>query len=259
MVNWPLILNFVRQDLKDKYSGSVLGSLWTFLNPLSNILIFAFVFSQVMGARLEMFGAEFSRYGYSVYLIAGILFWNSFSTTIMRVANVFEDKRGILGKVGLPLITLPIYVVITEGVVFLISFGFFALFLVYIGIPFHVEMLLIPLIYVLQQFLAYSIGFVLAVFSVFIRDIKELVALTLQLAFWLTPIVYVVNIIPQQYAFVFDFNPVYWIITAVRATIIEGASPNSMPLVLIMLVATVVLGFGIHLVRRLERDIRDAL
>lgn len=258
-MNFSLQLNFVKQDLKDKYAASMLGSLWAFLTPLFNIMIFAFVFSQVMGAKLESFGAEFSQFGYSIYLISGILFWNSFSSTLIRVSNVFDEKRGILGKVGISLITLPIYVVITEAVIFTISFLFFFGYLAVIGFPFTKYMLLIPLVYFLQQFFAYAMGFILGVFSVFMRDIKEIVSLLLQLLFWMTPIVYVVTIIPERYQFVFEYNPFFWLVSSVRDLVISQNVPSLIPLIAIFVLSIALFLLGIFLATRLERDIRDLI
>ena len=258
-MNFSIQLNFVKQDLKDKYAASVLGSLWAFLTPLFNIMIFAFVFSQVMGARLESFGAEFAEFGYSIYLISGILFWNSFASTLLRVANVFEEKRGILGKVGMSLITLPIYVVITEAIIFTISFTFFIGYLTVIDFPLTFYMLLIPVVYVVQQFFAYTLGYILGVLTVFIRDIKEIVTLLLQLLFWMTPIVYVVSIIPSGYQFVFEYNPFYWLVSSVRDIVISQTTPYLIPLMVIFVLSIALFVAGVFLTNRLERDIRDLI
>ena len=79
-MNLPLLLHFVRKDLIDRHAASALGALWTLLLPLANILIFTLVFSQIMGARLETMGMEYlGSYGYSVYLVTGLLAWICFS------------------------------------------------------------------------------------------------------------------------------------------------------------------------------------
>src|SRR5690606_1452611 len=89
-VNPGLLLHFVRQDLVDRHAGSALGALWTLLLPLANILIFTLVFSRIMGARLEMLGMEsLGPYSYSVYLVTGLLAWNCFANTLIRITQVF--------------------------------------------------------------------------------------------------------------------------------------------------------------------------
>lgn len=252
-----LILNFARQDLKDRYAGSMLGGLWSFIMPLINILIFALIFSQIMGARLESFGAEFSRYGYSIYLISGILAWNAFSSTVARVTNVFHDKRNLIGKVSIRLDLLPVYILLTETFIFAVSFAFFTGFLLIIGFPISGWWCLLPLLYLLQQMFAYSLGFILAVFSVFIQDIKELTNVVLQLWFWLTPIVYVVNIVPDGIRQLLMLNPMVHFISAWRSIIIDQQMPNLLPLALLSAVGLFMLVAGQWLIRKLERDIRD--
>jgi lipopolysaccharide transport system permease protein len=258
-MNWHLILNFTRQDLKDRYAGSMLGGLWSFIMPLINILIFALIFSQLMGARLESFGAEFSRYGYSIYLISGILAWNAFSATILRVTACYHEKRNLIGKVNLSLAQLPTYIPISETFIFLISYLFFIGFLLLIEFPLTRLMLLIPLIYLLQQLLAYAIGFLLAILSVFIRDIRELTSVGMQLWFWLTPIVYVVTILPDSVRPWFSLNPVTHIISAYRSIIIDQNLPALGPLAFLLVLAATLLAIGLWLMRALERDLRDLI
>lgn len=256
-MNTSLILNFARQDLKDRYAGSVLGGLWSFIMPLINILIFALVFSNVMGARLESFGVEFARYGYSIYLISGILAWNAFASTVVRVTHVFHEKRNLIGKVSLSLRALPLYILITETFIFTVSFSFFTLFLLLIDFPLNPYWLLLPLIYLVQQLFAYALGFVLAILSVFIQDIKELTNVLMQLWFWLTPIVYVVNILPESIRVYYALNPMVHFIEAWRSIIIAGQLPNLLPLATLLALALLLLGGGFWLMQRLERDIRD--
>src|SRR5690606_20456211 len=117
-MNITLLLHFVRQDLVDRHAASALGALWTLLLPLVNILIFTLVFSRIMGARLEGMGVEsLGRYGYSVYLVVGLLAWNCFAATLNRTTQVFHEKAALIGKVRMSLFSLPLYVLISETIV----------------------------------------------------------------------------------------------------------------------------------------------
>jgi lipopolysaccharide transport system permease protein len=258
-VNVPLLLHFARQDLLDRYASSILGGLWTFIFPLVNILIFIFVFSKIMGARLASFGVEFSEYGYSIYLVTGMLAWSSFSLTLSRVTNVFIDKAALIGKVNISLRTLPLYILISEGVIYAVSMLLFAIFLLLIDFPFTWHWLLVPAIYVVQQLLAYAIGFFCAVISVFVRDVREFVTVLVQVWFWLTPIVYVVTILPESYQALLMLNPVYLLIESYRDAILLHQLPAAMPIVVIATLAAILLGTALFGLRKLERDIRDFL
>ncbi len=256
-MNWSLLYHFTRQDLLDRYSGSVLGGLWTFILPLVNILIFTLVFSKIMGARMDAFGVEFSEYNYSIYLVTGMLAWNAFSATLNRVTNVFVEKSGLIAKVNMSLVTLPLYIVASETVVYLISMFFFTGFLLLIGFPVTWHWLIIPVLYLVQQVLAYALGFVLAVLSVFIRDVREFVNVILQIWFWLTPIVYVVSILPEATREIFLWNPMFILVEAYRETVLLHQLPAMTGVVLIAGLAVVLLAGGVFLFGKLEKDIRD--
>jgi lipopolysaccharide transport system permease protein len=255
-----LLLQFTRQDLVDRHAASALGALWSFILPLVNILIFTLIFSNIMGAKLQMAGlATLGQYSYSVYLITALLAWNCFASTTTRLTNIFHEKAGLITKVKLSIFSLPLFVPLTETILYLISMVFFGTFLLAIGFEWTIAWLWWPFIFITQQLLAYAIGFICAVLSVFIRDIKEFVGILMQLWFWMTPIVYVPGIIPEQWQSFLTLNPYYHIAQSLRDTMITGVSPSLPPLILILASAVTLLLFGYWLAKRLERDIRDFL
>ena len=104
----PVILHLTRQDLIDRHSGSLLGAAWTFIAPLVNILVFVLVFSRIMGAKLEGFGAEIDQYSYSIYLICGVLAWSAFANSLGRITNLYKDQSHLVTKVNVSLLALPL-------------------------------------------------------------------------------------------------------------------------------------------------------
>ena len=258
-MNWPLLKTFVKQDLKDRYVGSVLGGLWSFVTPLIQIAMFALIFSKLMGSRLESFGAEFSQHGYAIYLIIGIIAWASFATTMLRVASVFREKSGLLGKVHLSLLSLPLYILVSEGVIFFASIGFYMGYLMLIKYPLNEFWLFLPVIYFVQQLLAYSIGYFLGVIGVFVADVKEFLNVALQLWFWLTPIVYVVSILDAKFQALLAWNPMTHIIGSYRDVVITNENPINIDLLMVLLVSLTILAIGLWLSNKLEKDIRDLL
>lgn len=243
----------------DRYAGSVLGGAWSFFLPLAQILIFALVFSKIMGARLEAFGQQFSEYAYSIYLIAGMLPWVSFANTILRTTTVFRDKAFLISKVQVSLKCLPAYILISEAAIFGISMVLYALFLLLIGFPVDHHWLFLPLVYLVQQIFAYGLAFGLAVLSVFIKDIREFINIAIQLWFWLTPIVYVVNILPPGYQQLVAFNPFFTLVNSYRDLIIHHQMPDFLPLAIVVCVGCVLLGLSLALCGRVEKELRDFL
>ena len=258
-MNIPLLIKFAEQDLLDRYSSSVLGWLWLLLLPLVNILIFTLVFSVIMGARLAQFGQEFSEYSYSIYLVPGLLSWISFSNVIIRTTNVFQEKAGLINKLAINLEVLPLYILLSEAVIFIVSMGFFMGFLLLIGFPITLHWLALPLIYITQQAVAYLIGFSAATVGVFIRDVREVAAVIIQFWFWLTPIVYVVDIMPERVQSYLAFNPVTIFLKAYREVIMNHQFPSLQPLLIMLLVTLCIWVLVRVFFRRVERDIRDFL
>lgn len=254
-----LLLHFARQDLIDRYAGSVLGGAWSFFLPLANILIFTLVFSKIMGAKLEVFGQEFSQYGYSIYLIAGILPWVSFANTVQRTTTVFRDKAGLIGKVKVGLKSLPLYILISEAAIFVISMAFFAIFLLIIGFPLDLYWLFIPVVYLVQQLFAYALGFGLAILSVFLRDIREFINVVVQLWFWLTPVVYVITILPEPYRQLISLNPFYVLVNSYRDLIIHHQLPAFYGLAVVSAAGVLLLGLSMTLCGKVEKELRDFL
>ncbi len=259
-MNFPLLLHFVRKDLIDRHAASALGALWTLLLPLSNILIFTLVFSRFMGMRLQTTEMEYlGNYSYSVYLVTGLLAWICFSSTLARITQVYHEKAGLITKARVNLFTLPLYVIMSEAVIYLISMGFFVIFLLLIDFKWTLQWLWLPVIFLIQQLLAFGLGLICAILSVFVRDIKELVNVGTQFWFWMTPIVYAVSIIPEEWSLIFILNPIYHTTKAMRDTLILGQSPDLTALGIVFMSGLLFLLLGFFLGRYLERDIRDFL
>jgi homopolymeric O-antigen transport system permease protein len=259
-MNASLTLHFVRQDLVDKHAGSALGWLWTILLPLANILIFTLVFSQIMGARLGAMGMEYlGAYSYSIYLIVGLLGWNAFSTTLTRISRVFHEKARLITKVKVPLFSLPVYIVVSESIIYLIAMFFYVAFLFLVDFRWQTTVIWLPAIFMVQQLLAYALGLLLAILSVFFRDITNIVGIVTQLWFWLTPIVYVITILPERWHNLIVLNPMYHVVKGYRDTLILGQQPDLMALAAIAGLGLAILFFAVFIGTKLEKDIRDFL
>lgn len=256
-MNKNLILALARQDLVDRYSGSVLGALWATLLPLSFILIYILIFSQIMQAKLG--GFEGDRYAYSVYLIGGILVWNAFSATMLRTATLFEEKRGLIKKVSLSLPHLPIAVVVGSSITFVISLAIFIVFLVLIGRPLSWSLLIIFPVFLTTQILAYGLGLLTAVFIPFFKDLKEFFPILVQIWFWFTPIVYPVSILSENLQNWLVLNPVAIPVSMVQNALLSGTCSSIWPLVYTAAGASFVVASALWLLHKLEKDIRDLL
>lgn len=256
-MNIALLWNFSRQELVDRYAGSALGFTWAFLQPLVTLFIFVVIFGQVMGARLPGYSGT---YGYSIYLVSGMLPWLAFGNTLARTASVFQDKKAILTKVGLSLPVLPIFIVIAESITFAISLVFFVFFLFLVGELPKPELVILPWVFLGHQMLALGLGLIFAVLNVFLRDVREFVAILVQIWFWLTPIVWTPQILSsQRYDLLAALNPMIPFISTYHAMFVPGLAINYDALTRQVVFAGIVLGLAYVAVRRMEKDVRDFL
>ena len=247
---------FVRQDLVQRYKADVLGMAWLVLQPLITIALFAVVFSALMRARLPGLDPTF---GYTIYLIAGILAWNAFAQSITRLSGWYRDRAGLYQKLALGLYVPPLSVVASEAVLYAVAMAIFVVGLLLLGHGLSLHWLLLPAVLALLALITFCLGLSLGLLEVFIPDIRRAVPIALQLGFWLTPIVYTPDILPTWVQPLIALNPLSHGLGAVQAIVVFQKAPSAQSLLLLTLLAVlsvVVLGW---LGRRLRKAVRDAL
>jgi lipopolysaccharide transport system permease protein len=253
-LNLSLLIELTKRDFTERYSGSVLGVFWTFIWPLVNIFVYTVIFSQVMGARLQ---GSSSTYSYGIYLMAGILPWTAFANTVSRSSTAFVDKKHIISKIRISLTSLPLYIVMSESITFLITLGIYIAFLLATGAPIRKTIVFVPAIYLVQQIFAYSLGFLISIFHVFVRDLKEATTILLQIWFWFTPIVYLYDILPAFAKKLVVYNPAFLFVKSYQDIFVLNQVPNFMHLLELTVFAHLLLLAGYFLFKKMEKDIRD--
>ena len=252
----PLLWHLVRQDLLTRYAGSVLGTLWLFANPLAQILIFTLVFGNLIGPRI---GNGQSPHAYGFYLMAGVLPWTAFSTTVSRTAMAFLDKAGIIGKVSVGLRTIVVHYALAESVVLTLILSLLIAVMAALGRPPGWEFLWLPLLVVFQQGIGFAIGLAGAILTVFVRDIKEVIGIVMMVWMWMTPIVYSIADVNAVLRDLQRANPAYWFVAPYQKVFVSGGSPDLVPLAAEAAGVAMVIAFLLWLLGRYERDIRDLL
>lgn len=212
------ILGSVKREFQAKYQKSMLGATWLILQPLSMILVYTLVFSQVMKARLP---GDVGVFSYSIYLCIGIITWGLFAEILNRCQGVFIESAGLLKKLNFPKICLPIIVVFSAIINFIIIFSLFIVFLI-LTENFHFLSIvnIIPIIFI-QILFAVGLGISLGVINVFFRDVGQFVTILLQFWFWFTPIVYVLNALPIRAQELLRFNPMATLVDNYQQIIIN--------------------------------------
>ena len=253
-MNFSLIVELAKRDFIERYSGSALGFMWSFIYPLINILIYMVIFGTLMGARLP---GMTSVWGYGVYLIAGLVPWTAFANTVQRSSTVYIDKKNIIAKIYMDLSTLPLFIVLSESITFFVTLIIFLGILIVTGVSLSLYLLFIPVIYLIQQMFAYALGFFLGMLVVFLRDLKEVVTIGFLIWFWFTPIVYVFSILPGIAQQVLIWNPALAFISAYHDIFVFQRMPSFFFLSIVTVISILLIAFDYFIFRRLERDIRD--
>lgn len=250
------ILAMVKRDFQSKYLNSVFGFLWSIFNPLAIILVYTFIFSQIMSTKLPNSNNSLS---YSVYLCAGLLPWQFFSETIIRMQNIFIEQGSIMKKVKFPRSSLPIYILLSSSTNFIIIFALYLVFLAINGLlPGLVLFAIFPLL-AIQQLFALSIGIITSSLNVFIRDIGQAVGIIMQFWVWFTPIVYSTGIIPVKYHAIFKWNPMVSVIQGYQSIFLYHLWPDWSSLFPIVIATCFLLFLGYITFKKLEKEMVDEL
>lgn len=250
------ILASVKRDFVSRYLGAKLGFFWAVAQPLAMILIYTLVFAQIMKPALP--GHE-SQFAYSIYLCAGIVTWQLFSDLFNRSVGIFVHNAGLLKKVNIPKLALPIIVALSGLSNFAVILVLFLAFLAAIGaFPTGSILAIIPVLLLVVAF-ALGLGVFLGTINVFYRDVEQGVSMLLQFWFWLTPIVYPGRTLPGGLSSILSWNPMTAIVGFAQTIFLEDRVPDWSMLVYPTVVALIFVVLGLVAFRKLSGEIVDEL
>lgn len=250
------VLGSVKREFQTRYRNSLLGAAWTVLNPLSMIIVYTVIFSQLMRARLP--GVE-NNLAYSIYLCAGVLAWGFFSEVINRSQSVFLENANLIKKLSFPRICLPLIVVINAGINFSIILSIFLGFLLITqNFPGWALLAVIPIL-LIQIAFSVGLGIILGVLNVFFRDVGQFMGILLQFWFWFTPIVYPLTVLPESVQPLIDANPMAPLIAAYQGVFVYGQWPDWSTLLMPLMIAIALCVFAMRLFRKRAGEMVDEL
>ncbi|MFT4197639.1 MAG: ABC transporter permease [Pseudoxanthomonas sp.] len=250
------IVSSIRNDLRSRFVRSKLGALWMILQPLAQSAIYALILSKVLAARLP--GVD-SAYAYPIYLMSGMLAWSLFSELLSRSMTMFVDNAAIMKKIMFPRICLPIIVTGSALVNNVLLLAAVLVVFALMGNWPSAAMLWLPLLTLVNLAFGMALGMLCGVLNVFVRDVGQVVGVILQLWFWLTPVVYMVDIIPESMQAWVKANPMYPIVTGYQDAMLYGRAPDLHSLLVVGSVSVLLLVFAFLLFRRAAADMVDVL
>ena len=251
-----LIQSLVARDLKARYRGSVLGFLWSFVNPLLLLSIYAFVFTQVLEAPRG------ERQPYALFIFCGLLPWTWFSSSLIEASTVLVSGGNLIRKVLFPAEVLPIVTVFATLVHFCLGLLIVAGAIAYtpqVTVTWT-DLLWLPVIMLVQLVLTLGLALLLSALTVHFRDLRDLVVNALTLWFWATPIIYPIDAVAERWQALLRLNPFTHLAIAYQQVLfVEGPYPQWPALLALGAGAFVTLGFGYFVFDRLRDTLAEAV
>jgi ABC-type polysaccharide/polyol phosphate export permease len=216
VANRQVLWALVWRDLKARYRGSVLGFLWTFLNPLLLMAIYSLVFSVYMRVDLPH---------YPIFVFAGLLPWMWFSTAVATGAGAIVEGASLIKRVAFPPHVLPAVTVVATLVNFLLGLPLLLAFMVGFGVPVRAAALTLPAIIAIQLVFTASVATAMSLLTVRYRDLQHLLASAMTLWFFVTPVLYPTSLVPPSLQPLLVLNPMTPIVLAYQDAIYHGRVP----------------------------------
>ena len=246
-----MLYNMIKRELRGRYKGSALGFLWTFLNPLFQLVVYTLVFSVIMRAGIE---------DYYLFLFVGLIPWIFFSTSMVGGANCIRSQKDMVNKIYFPREILPITHVTSQLINMLLSFVivFGALFISGKGVDLK-ALSILPLIILAEYFFVLGLVLIISAVTVYLRDIEHVITIVVMAWQFLSPVMYDYSMVPAKYRMIFQFNPMAPIITAYRDVLYYQEIPELNTLLAVLALGLCLLFFGIMIFRNLQKRFAEEL
>lgn len=208
-----LVYNLVSRDLKVKYKGSILGFFWSLLNPLIMLIVYTIAFKYIIRIRVENF---------PVFFLCAFLPWTFLSLSLSMAVSSIKDNANLVKKIYFPREILPLSIVLSNLVQFLLTFIILIPALLLFKIKLGLPLLFLPLIIIFQLAFTSGLSFIFSSLNVFYSDVRHLLEILLQIWFWLTPIIYPVSLVPERFQALYRLNPMVLFVESYRKSLLDN-------------------------------------
>jgi len=244
---------FAWRDIKLRYKQTFFGISWAIIQPFVTMVVFTVVFSKLANMPSD-------NIPYPIFVYAGLLLWNIFSTGLNNASRSLIDSINIIQKVYLPRIILPAASVIVSLVDFFFAGLVFAGIILYYGfMPCFQGLLFLPLILLICVFTTLGLGWFLAAVNVKYRDVRYALPFFIQLLIFITPVIYPISIVPKAYQWILALNPMTGAIETFKAAFLSTTSINWITLGISFFVSIVFLVFGLWYFLKTEKNFADII
>jgi ABC-type polysaccharide/polyol phosphate export permease len=246
-----LLFAWSKRILRARYKQSFLGFFWALIQPAANVIIFTILFTLVIPIQTDQ--------PYLLFAFVAMVPWTFFTASLNDMVNSLVDNMNLVTKIYFPREVLPLAALIARSVDFFLAGIMLIPLMIYFHAPFFPPSLFfLPLIFLVQAAFGLGLGFIAAALNVFYRDIRHIVTLALQLWFYLTPIIYPIDRIPEAYQSLYFLNPMTGIILAYRDVLLNAQIPD-VTLLISAGIAAGILVFGYRFFKRVEFQFADVV
>ena len=240
-----LLKTSIKKDIRGKYKASFLGVLWSFINPLLQVLVYAIVFPYIMRVQTP---------NYLIFLICGIIPWTWFTYSLSNGTTSITNNANLIKKVYFPREILPLSVVTSGLVNFLISCIIILIFVILGGLGLSWHLIFLPLIALAQYIFTLAVVFLLSAFNVYVKDVEYMVVFLLNIFFYATPVLYSVEMFSGSWlSWIFRLNPMAHFINAYRDIFYVHQIPQVLNLLGIIVLGLLVLALCYLVFKKLEK------
>ncbi len=255
-----LLFLFVKRDIVTVYKQTILGPLWYLIQPLFTSIIFTLIFNNIAGINT-------GKIPPFLFNLAGITVWNYFTSCLNDTSDTFKKNAAIFGKVYFPRVIMPISIVISNLLKFLIQFVIFIAFYIYYylkGATLNVNeyIFLFPILILIMGFLGLGIGMLISSLVTKYRDFSYLVSFGVQLLMYVSAVMYPIELIVTKipsYSWVVKYNPLAYVIESARFMLLDVGDISFFGLIYTFVVTVIVFFIGLLIFNKTEKNFIDTV
>lgn len=252
-----LILLFVRRDFVSVYKQTILGPIWYIIQPLLTTIIFTVIFGNI--AKLPTDGLPSF-----LFYMSGTVIWTYFASVFTKTSDTFVNNANLFGKVYFPRLAVPVSILLSNLIAFIIQFVFFLGFILYFvarGTQLHPNwwILFTPVLLLMMAGLGLGFGIIFSSLTTKYRDLRFLVQFGVQLLMYVTPVIYPMSSIPQRYQAILQFNPISPVVETFRYAFLGGGAVNIPQLIYSFGLMLILIILGAVIFNRVEATFMDTV
>mgnify|MGYP000643344809 FL=1 len=246
-----MLINMVRRELRGKYKGSILGFLWTFINPLLQLVVYTIVFSNIMRMGVS---------NYEIFLFVALIPWMFFSTSVLSGAGSIIYNQSLVTKIYFPREILPLSVVTSN----FINMIYCSVIVLAVVLFYHMNLnlevwFMLPVIAFIEYILVIGIVLIVSALTVYFRDLEHILGIIIMAWQFLPPVMYPESFVSSQYQAILYLNPMTPIIISFRDVLYYGKMPVVENLVYAFLWSLIIFICGFLLFGKLQKDFAEEL